>query len=183
MSRRKIGLLILIIVFLMAAACGTVFAYMYKQTAYKDNQFITAVVSCQVEEVTDATVTEKSSIKIRNTGNIDAYLRLCLVSYWVTMNEETGNWEIAAKPSEMPEVSLAEGWIRGSNNIYYYKNPVAPEALTEELLASRMVLAEEDGYLQVVEVFAEAIQSKPANAVVDSWHVELDESGNITKVP
>jgi hypothetical protein len=38
---------------------------------------------------------------------------------------------------------------------------------------------DENGYSQVVEVFAEAIQSKPLSAVTDSWGVNVDSNGNI----
>jgi hypothetical protein len=34
-------------------------------------------------------------------------------------------------------------------------------------------------YIQVLEVFAEAIQSLPSSAVTGSWHVTLDANGKI----
>ena len=38
-------------------------------------------------------------------------------------------------------------------------------------------------YLQKVDVFAEAIQAIPAEAVKSSWKVSVDANGNITAVP
>ena len=72
-------------------------------------------------------------------------------------------------------------WILGKNNTYYYKTSVSPKDFTEELLAPGAViqLAEEDGYRQVIEVFAEAIQSKPSSYVENSWNVIVDKDGNI----
>lgn len=176
MKKHRILPVILIVVLVVTVLCGTVLAYMFRQTEYEDNYFTPAGVSCKVQEKTDSPLTKKTSIKVQNTGNIDAYLRVRLVSYWVGAD---GN--IVAKPSSVPEITPAEGWIKGTNDTYYYQSPISPENSTKELLSAPIVLAEdENGYLQVVEVFAEAIQSKPENAVTDSWNVSLDEAGRIT---
>lgn len=171
--------LILLTVALIATLllCGTVIAYMFRQTEYKDNAFVPANVSCKVVEEFDGT--QKTSIQVQNTGNIDAYLRVRLVSYWV---DADGN--IVAKPSEMPEINIATGWITGANNTYYYTKPVRSSAHTGALLSAPITLKQdENGYMQVLEVFAEAIQSKPSHAVTNSWKVSLDTNGNITAAP
>ncbi len=157
--------------------CGTVFAYMFRRTEYKDNEFTPANVACKVVEEFNGV--RKASIQVQNTGNIDAYLRVRLVSYWV---DADGN--IVAKPSAMPEINMAAGWIKGANNTYYYTKPVGPSAHTGSLLSSPITLEkDENGYMQVIEVFAEAIQSKPYNAVTNSWKVSMDANGNITTAP
>jgi hypothetical protein len=174
MSKHRIITIILIITLVGALMlCGTVLAYMFRQTEYEDNQFTPADVSCDVVETFNGE--RKSSIQVQNTGNIDAYLRVRFVSYWVDTN---GN--IVSKPSSMPDITLADGWIKGSSNTYYYQDAVAPTELTDNLLASPIILEkDESGYMQVIEVFAEAIQSKPYSAVTDSWGVTIDSSGNI----
>lgn len=179
MRKTRKKYLTILIAFLMAALvlCGTVIAYMFRQTEYEDNQFSPSEVSCKVEEEFDGK--EKTNIRVKNTGNIDAYLRVRLVSYWV---DAEGN--IVAKPSEKPSFELAAGWVSGSDNTYYYQSPVEPEALTPNLLSSALELKkDDDGYLQVVEVFAEAIQSEPENSVTSAWEVTLDTDGNITAAP
>lgn len=181
MNKRRILSIILIAALVgVLTLCGTVLAYMFRQTEYEDNQFTPAEVSCNVVESFDGE--KKSSIQVQNTGNIDAYLRVRIVSYWVDSN---GN--IVAKPSSMPEITLADGWIKGSNNTYYYQSSVssvAPNNFTGELLSAPIYLEkDENGYLQVVEVLAEAIQSKPTNAVTNCWHVSLDTNGNIIAAP
>lgn len=151
---------------------------MFKQTESKENDFLPAAVSCTVAEVFDDR--EKSEITVTNTGNIDAYLRVRLVSHWV----DAGG-SIVAKPSPLMEVSVSDGWIAGTDNTYYCKAPVAPGAKTINLLFSPIVLQEdfENGYVQVIDVFAEAIQSKPERAVKNSWRVSTDGSGNILPAP
>lgn len=163
-------------VFAVLTFCGTVLAYMLRQTGYVNNSFIPAEVSCNVDETFDGK--EKSVIKVENTGSIDAYIRVRLVSYWVD-----SNGEIAAKPSSMPEILPASGWIEGTGSTYYYQSPVPPDGLTDNLLSVPICLEkDENGLLQVVEVFAEAIQSNPEAAVKSSWKAET-ENGNIIKVP
>lgn len=174
MKQKKVFRTILILALLIAISlCGTVFAYMFRQTEVTENKFTPADVSCDVvEETTD---TAKTSVKIQNTGNIDAYLRVRFVSYWVN-----GAGEVAPKASEIPAISMNSGWIQGSDQTYYYSEAVAAGELTPELLDGPIALKAEGGYTQVIEVFAEAIQSQPTNAVVDSWKVTLDSNGIIT---
>ena len=122
---------------------------------------------------------QKSSIQIRNTGNIEAYLRIKLVSYWVD-----GEGNVAPKASQMPAISLASGWVKGTGNTYYWNTPVAPSGNTGNLLAAPIVLEEDgEGNRQVLEIFAEAIQGAPTAAVTDSWGVTLSGDGSIIKAP
>lgn len=172
-STKKTALIVIASVLLMAALCGTVFAYMFKKTQTEENSFVPAVVACKVSESFDGTT--KSSITVKNTGNIDAYLRVRLVTYWVD-----GEEKIVGKPSKSLDISPASGWISGGGNVYYYTSPIEPNGITPDLLGSSITLAEEDGYKQVVEVFAEAIQSQPSIAVTESWGVAVDSDGNIT---
>lgn len=178
MKTRRIYLLLIIVVLIATLVlCGTAIAYMFRQTEYEDNHFIPAEVSCEVLEAFDGE--QKTSIHVQNTGNIKAYLRVRLVSYWV---DEDGN--IVAKPSSMPEINMATGWIKGKENTYYYQEPVTPTEQTNTLLSSPIILKkDENGYLQVIEVFAEAIQSEPRKAVTSSWKVTLDTSDYITAAP
>lgn len=176
MGSRTLKMVLLVLTPLLVLVCGTTFALMLRQTEPLDNQFDAAIVSCAVAEAFENNT--KSSIAVTNTGNIDAYLRLRLVSYWV---DSDGN--IVSKPSRIPEISSpANGWIKGTDNTYYYPDPVVPGGTTLSLLGGSIVLAEEDGYRQVVEVFADAIQSEPKRAVTESWRVTLS-GDTITDVP
>lgn len=169
--------IILILLIIAILICGAVSAFMFKQTDEITNKFDKAIVACEVQETFENNV--KSSIQVKNTGNIDAYLRIRLASHW---EDSAGN--IVAKASSIPSVTLADDWVVGSNNTYYYKKSVAPGELTGELLNGSITLSKsEDGYYQVVEVFAEAIQAEPKKSVEESWSVTLDTDGNITSAP
>ena len=179
MKLRKILLILLAFsLVLTLTMVGAVFAYMYRQTETVTNYLVPAYVDCVVvEEFANST---KSAINVRNTGNIDAYLRVRLVTYWVN---DAG--EIVAEPSQMPEIHFNNGWIKGTGNTYYYESPVAPgETPPVNLLSESITLttANDGKYRQVIEVFAEAIQSKPTGAVTGSWGVTVTD-GKITDAP
>lgn len=178
MSRKMLKRVILILALVLLALCGTTFALMLRQTDSLDNRFEPAVVSCEVVE--SYTPPTKSSIQVQNTGNIDAYLRLRLVTYWVD-----GDGNIVFGTATIPSFDLGENWIAGQNNTYYYVLPVAPGKFTGEFLGSTITLTEnaDTGKSQVIEVFADAIQSEPEDAVTGSWGVTLSDDGTIKTVP
>lgn len=71
---------------------------MYHKTEMITNEFGRAIVACEVVESFNTSSGVKSSIKVKNTGNIDAYLRVSLVSWWEDVN---GNAEaIQSAPSD-----------------------------------------------------------------------------------
>lgn len=176
MKERRIYLITLIsLLIALLMLCGSVVAYMFRQSDTIKNDLVPSVVACDVVETFDGT--DKSSVKVRNTGNIDAYIRIRLVSYWIDEHDN-----IVPKESFLPELNFDSNWIKGSNDTYYYNTPVSPGLFTGELLKSPITLTEEDGCKQVIEVFAEAIQSKPDNAVKNSWNVGLDSDGKIISV-
>lgn len=175
MRKNKKTFLIAVLIAGLLLSTGAVLAYMYHK-ANVEVELKPAQVTCKVEESFDGT--NKSSIKVENTGNIEAYLRVTLISHW---EDKMGT--VVGEPSVMPKVTYdATKWLE-KGDVYYYKNPVAPSTPTDELLNEPIVLTEKevDGkqIYRVVEVFAEAIQSKPINAVTESWSVTVDGSGTI----
>lgn len=186
MLNNKFTRILLAIVLVLSLITGGALAYMFKVTEEKQNEFISPVLKCDVVEVFDGT--EKSSIKVKNseTSNVDAYLRVSLITYWVKVLEDNST-EITGRP--VPELIVpydSTNWIKDSDeNIFYYKNPVSPNQLTTELLTSSINLQRvvaDDGtiYLQTIEVFAEAIQAKGTTdsgdipAVTEAWGVTLN---------
>ena len=179
MEKRNKYIIRIIALTLIIAFSSTAIAYMFKQTSYKENNFITAAVSCEVIESTNDTITEKTEIKVNNTSNIPVYIRVRLVSYW------TDNTGIIARPS--PEIIFSNSidWIKGDNDIYYYKKPVKPGYITSNLLSDGYIIElqeDDEGNKQIIEVFAEAIQSTPQKAVINSWNTSVDGNGNIVSV-
>ena len=170
-------MILVAILLALILACGAVYAYMFMRTEEQSTQFIPAKVDCEVEETYGNNV--KSSITVTNTGNIDAYIRIRLVSYWVDKDDN-----VVAKPS--PEISFSynnDVWDGGADNTYYYRTAVSPGSSTPNLVPSGGLVLQTDaeGNKQVVDVFAEAIQADPITAAISAWGITI-EDGKI-KVP
>lgn len=155
----------------IVAVCGVTISYMFAKSGRAENEFIAASVECQVYEQFDGEY--KNDISVKNTGNISAFIRVRLVSHW---EDENGN--IIAKNSVMPPIAIADGWLEMGNNTYCYTAPVKAGESTPSLLAAPMQLKTQDGYNQVVQVFAEAIQSVPSKAASESWNVIVSETAD-----
>lgn len=180
MSKRIKHLLIAGAALSIAAAVGLTLAFMFKK-AEKTNRFILAEVSCAVREKTDgsevtgvaAVGSEKSDIRVENTGNVREFLRLKMVSYYVDANGDI----VGTVSSKYPTLSLKNGWIAGANHTYYYPFPTDPSGMTEILCEpfslGQMQLADGKTVYQVIEVIAEAVQAEPISAVQAAWGVTV----------
>lgn len=171
------GLFVITISLLLVVSCSiTVLAYMLQRTPTKENTFTPATLDCalQTNKDTDGNL---NSVTVKNNGNVSAYLRVTMVSYWVD-----GGGNIVGRASTLPTFSVKTGWIKGSTDIYYYQAPIAAKDATPELLADKIILATDGEYKQVLDVLAEAIQAMPTDAVTEAWGVTV-EGGNITAAP
>ena len=155
--------LILVAILSVLALAGSVYAYMFWRTDPQKAAFVPAYVACQV--------TDGENVVVKNTGNIPAYIRVRMVTYWVD-----GDGKVAPKTPPELSITAINGWVTGTDHTYYYPVPVGPEASTLALLASSVVLTEEGEYKQCVDVFAEAIQADPTIAVVEAWDVMVSGS-------
>lgn len=175
-SRKVIVLAIAVVLLLSATVTGTLM-YLVSKTTAVTNTFEPATVTCEVQENFDGTV--KKDVTVKNTSNIDAYLRVKLVTYRVNdKGERIGG--TAAIPSFTP----GEGWFE-KDGFYYYNKPVAPNKTPAANLIGNdgitlVKYTDADGGRQVIEVIAEAIQSVPASVVADNWNVTVDANGVIS---
>ena len=179
MSKRIRLWLIAALALCAAAAVGVTLSFMFKK-AEKTNTFVPAEVTCEVKESLFSGV--KSKVCVKNTGNVAAYLRIRLVSYYVD-----DNGDIAGRvPSQYPMLTLQNGWIAGADHTYYYPTPVEPGAKTgilcDPITLGTVKLADGKTVYQVLEVFAEAIQAEPVGAVQEAWNVTVSGT-EITAVP
>ncbi len=170
--------LLALLLLLLLSVSTVVLAYYIWQSEPVDNQFELMQVSCQANEVFDGT--DKTSVTVKNNASVPVYIRVRLVSYWQT---PSGN--IAGRTSVTPSLDevLGPGWLADTdNNTYYCVAAVNVGASTPDLIkigSSIHLETDADGYIQVVEILAEAIQAEPAAAVEEAWGVTLDENGNI----
>ena len=173
--------LIVIAIVLAIAGCGLTFAFVFRTTGITINRFTVADVSCAVNEVFDSEKGIKTSIKVKNTGNTDAYIRVRLVSNWV---DEKGN--VIGKSSEeplfTPDAWLSSDWFKFGEN-YYYRKPVKAGEITNDIFASGAYLTlkedSKDMVYQSVEILAEAIQAEPEKAVSRAWNLVAGSDGRL----
>ena len=165
---KKTGTLFLSLLLVATMVVGGTLAYLFTNTEPVENIFTPSYVSCSVTEEFNGTI--KSNVNVTNTGNIDAYIRVKLVTYRV--NDEGDHIGGIAK---IPDFTPGAGWVE-NGDYYYYTQPVAPGEQPEISLIDRITLTDSyddaDGGKQVIEVMAEAIQSTPAKAVTEAWGVD-----------
>ena len=150
---------------LLALAISGTVAWLTTKDAPITNTFNPSKVACEVTESFNGTV--KSNVNVKNTGDIDAYIRVKLVTY---RTNEKG--QHIGGTAEIPAFTPGAGWV-AYNGYYYYTKPVAPNAQPENALISSINLTEKyidaDGGKQAIDVMAEAIQSVPEAAVKAAW--------------
>ena len=165
--------LILSLCLIFALAVGTTFALLKASTAPVENTFTAAKSGTDIVEKLDGS--QKTSIKVQNTGTAVSYVRVKLVMNWV---DENGN--VSAEPVNITP-SITDNWFL-KDGIYYYKMPVAAKGETTNLLQTPITQdAAPEGYHLEVTVLAESIQAAPSKAVTDSWGVRVDSNGYLTQ--
>ena len=151
------------------------------------NEFIPGEVTIQVDEKFDGST--KSNVRIKNTGDVPAYIRVALVPAWV---DDEGN--IAAKPASLElndDCNIAWGkvgngyeddWFIGSDGFYYCKTVIEPDESTPILIKSCTVKDGEHEYDFELQVIASAVQSLPTSTVGEVWPVVVDPDGTLAEI-
>lgn len=160
---------------LLALAISGTVAWLTTKDAPITNTFNPSKVACEVTESFNGTV--KSSVNVKNTGDIDAYIRVKLVTYRTNkQGQHIGG------TATLPNFTLGANWVK-FGDYYYYTLPVEAGKTPATNLTDSMTLTAEytdvDGGRQAIDVMAEAIQSVPAKAVGEAWGVTISE-GRVT---
>lgn len=176
-GRGRLAMMVLSVVLLLALAVGGTLAWLSTKTTQVTNTFTPAEVTCEVEEGFNENTGVKTNVNVKNTGNIDVYIRVKLVTY---RTNDAG--QHIGGTAELPEFTLGENWVE-HGGYYYYTLPVASGEKPVANLADRMTLekfyGDADGGKQALDVMAEAIQSAPEKAVADAWGVKI-APGSVT---
>lgn len=185
MKNRKITALIISLLLVLVLGAGATVAYIFTKTDAKQNTFTPAVVSCKVTETFDGST--KSNVRIKNTGNTEAYIRAKIVVSWAKDNADGEQTVSAVVPQKGTDYVIAidnPNWFDGGDGYYYFKNPVAVKGETDVLISS-CTLAENakapEGYHLSVEIIASALQSTPADVAAKTWGVTIADDKIISK--
>lgn len=159
---------------LLALAIGGTVAWLSTSDKPITNTFNPSYVACKVEENFDHEKGVKSKVNVKNTGDIDAFIRVKLVTY-----RTNDQGQHIGGIATLPQFALGENWVE-HEGYYYYTLPVAPQAQPTAALAAEIKLTgsyeDADGGHQAIDVMAEAIQSVPAEAVGQAWGVKIEQN-------
>lgn len=169
---------------LLALAIGGTVAWLSTKDAPIQNKFLPTKVTCEVTEKFDGSTGVKSNVNVKNTGTIDAFIRIKLVTY-----RTNDQGQHIGGTASLPAFTLGANWVK-YGDYYYYTKPVAPNQKPETNLTDSMTLIgsylDTDGGKKAVDVMAEAIQSVPEDAVKAAWgagfSINADGSLNVPNV-
>lgn len=194
--------MILSLSLLLLLVIGTTVAYIYTATNPVKNSFEPSQVACAVVEDDRDPVTgslvyidgTKENVKIKNTGDTDAYIRVAVAVNWAS---EDGTRVWAQKPVEGTDYTITynlseDGWFNGGDGFYYYSKAVShtsPNNLTDILISNAALMSDATApvgtdntqYYLSIEIVASAIQSAPAEVVKEQWNVSVDENGSLSR--
>lgn len=166
---KRLTTLLLSGLLLVTLIVGGTVAYLVTQVTPVTNTFTPSHVTCQVEEKFDGQT--KTNVNVTNTGDTDAYIRVKLVTYRVNKDGQH-----IGGTANIPRFDPGENWVP-YGDYYYYTLSVKPNEQPDTALIDRIELTgsydDADGGMQVIEVMAEAIQSRPEKAVGESWGVSI----------
>ena len=172
--------LVALLVLLCCTVAGTL-AYLVDKTPEVKNTFEPASVSTAVEETFKNG--EKKDVKIQNTGDIDAYIRVAVVVNWA---DKDGNVYGGAVPTDKGDkkdydltLKANNGWIKGADGYYYYIHPVAPKESTTAIFEDITQLTDDpaEGYGLQITILADGI---PAAGVGSTGKTPMEDAWGVT---
>lgn len=176
MNNKKLSILTLCLLMTFLISVGGTVAYLATKGHIVKNTFTPVSVECEIREEFDSKI--KKNVKVQNTGDVDAYIRVKVVVNW-----KNGSDLIPAKPSDYTidytDDELNSNWIK-KNGFYYYKLPVAVGGYTDVLISSakQQVKAPAEGYQLHIEIMTQAIQANGGRldgvkAIEDAWGIDI----------
>ena len=128
MRKTKTILVLAAVVLMLACTVGGTLAFLITQTDSVTNTFDPGKVTCEVTEgsFTDNESTVKQDVKIKNTGNTDAWIRATVVANWVKDDKVVAPWTDDVRYN-------TTAWTQGNDGYFYYKETVAAQGFTANL--------------------------------------------------
>lgn len=190
-KKHKALLLSLTLLFLVGV--GATIALLIDVPDEVKNAFNPSTVSCAVDEAF-ANNKVKSNVSVKNTGDIDAFIRAEIIVSW--KNKAGDTYGVTPIEGEGKDYKITiptdTGWIE-KGGFYYYTSAVKPNAFTGTLISKCEQLkdAPAEGYYLSVEILASAIQAEGISdgignpgpvvdepAIENAWKVTLPAAGS-----
>lgn len=203
-KNKKLVITLASLILIVGVVVGGTVAYLLTSTGLVENTFTSSKVTTTVEETINGGV--KSDVKIKNTGDTDAYIRSTVVATWqdkagnvygeapVACTEQycqhgegcTGDYVIKYVLGTSGQANV---WVESSDGFYYYTSPVSANTSTGILISeckqiNNLTVNDTDYYL-TVEIIGSGIQSVPTSVVTTEWSSGVngfvkDNNGNDT---
>ena len=184
MKMKKSIALLVSLILVLSVTIGVSLAYLVATTGPVQNTFTPSSVTTEVDEEFENFVdTVKTDVSIKNTGDIDAFIRAAVVVTWQdkdgnvygTAPVEGTDYEISYN---LGDPTNSEGkWILGSDGFYYWTKLVksekedANDCNTGVLISEAKPLkaAPAEGYTLCIEILGSGIQAKPFTDYEAAW--------------
>ena len=179
---KKALVMLISLLLIVTVGVGGVVAYIIDRTSELENSFVMG----RVDSVPERSVLDgKKQVAIRNTGDTPAYIRVAMIITWVAIDEESEAHESVThvdEPMWHRDYSIDYAWEdpnwqqNQEDGLWYYLEPIEGGELTPPLIYDYSKLASAqvpEGYKLSIEVLSSAIQASPANAVTESWGIEV----------
>ncbi|MBP1041559.1 hypothetical protein I6N95_11130 [Vagococcus sp. BWB3-3] len=146
-------------------------AWLLAKTDERANQFTVGKVTHEIEEKFDKNL--KTDVKITNTGNTTAFVRVKIIPQWL---DKTGNNSVGLVATDTYDIVFNEvNWFE-KDGFWYCRQPVMSGEQTAVLVKSakpKEQLAEAyQEKLFNLEVITQSVQSSPIEAVMELWGVD-----------
>ncbi len=182
LPKKKVSLLLVSLVLIAAIAVGSTVAFIATSTEPITNIFNPANVTIDIDEKIENGV--KTDVKVKNTGNTDAFIRAQIVVTWKDTNGNVSATKPVLGEDKDYTMTLNEtDWFLGTDGFYYCTKSVAPNGGSTPVLIAecKKIGTPPDGYDLSVEIIASGIQSTPDGAVKEAWGMTVDANGQLTK--
>lgn len=170
--RNKKGLTALVaLVLIFCCTVGGTLAWLFTKSESVKNTFVPSAVTTEVHE-DHFTGGTKSNVKVKNTGDVKAYIRAVVVVNWA---DAKGNVYGGAVPAEGEDYKITmnkDAWKK-IGGYWYCKSTVASQAISPVLISS---CTPENGkapagYDLQVTILAEGIQADGGNGTASAMEL------------
>lgn len=168
-------LLLVSLVLVLSVAIGGTLGYLTGQVSVTNTMKV-GNFTTEIEEDLDEDV--KSDVKIKNTGEYDAYVRAVVVVTW--QNTEGAVYPKAPVAGTDYEITYNQTDWTKNGEFWYYNGIVGADESTAALIQKcqpKVGVTAPEGYELNVEILASAIQAEPAEAVQEAWGMQY--SGDV----
>lgn len=161
MKTKKSLILLASLAAILLVGVGATLAFLVDESDPVTNTFEPGNVAVTVQENFTQDGTEKTNVCVKNTGNVDAYIRVAIIPTW---EDNDGPVGVSASLGDL-NITLGSNnkWKKGTDGFWYYTSSVAPQDSTDILIDSTTVKTNsagyKAGYQMNLQILAQGIQA------------------------